>query len=51
LWTTANEHAKVAAQSLLNGPQEIKNQPTYFWTEQFDLAPASPSAPYAALTN
>ncbi|WP_051298610.1 hypothetical protein [Arthrobacter castelli] len=37
LWTTAIEQAKVAAQSLLNGPQEVKNQPTYFWTEQFGL--------------
>ncbi|GAB3251844.1 NAD(P)/FAD-dependent oxidoreductase [Arthrobacter pigmenti] len=38
LWTTAIEQAKVAAQSLLNGPQEIKIQPTYFWTEQFGLS-------------
>lgn len=38
LWTTAIEQAKVAAQSLLKGPQEVKNQPTYFWTEQFGLS-------------
>lgn len=37
LWTTAIEQAKIAAQSLLNGPQAVTNQPTYFWTEQFGV--------------